>query len=213
MAALRGSDSAVVVQECFRDPWTVVIDKPAGLLVQPGVGAHQQDSLITRLREDDPDLHLIHRLDRDTSGLVMVARGKESLRRWSALFAERRIRKLYAARVHGRLEGAGRIRVPLARLSRQPPRYGAHPQGRTALTLWRRVDGGVDWTQLWLAPRTGRSHQLRAHLSGIGHPILGDPIYSSDPLGRLHLHAVALRASHPFTGEPFRLRSGQPWPW
>ena len=191
-----------MVQECFRDPWTVVIDKPAGLLVQPGVGAHQQDSLITRLREDDPDLHLIHRLDRDTSGLVMVARGKESLRRWSALFAERRIRKLYAARVHGRLEGAGRIRVPLARLSRQPPRYGAHPQGRTALTLWRRVDGGVDWTQLWLAPRTGRSHQLRAHLSGIGHPILGDPFGSvrwgdSPPCGRVACQSSVHRGAIP----------------
>ena len=201
------------MQECFRDPWIVVIDKPAGLLVQPGIGDHQQDSLITRLREDDPDLHLIHRLDRDTSGLVMVARGKDSLRRWSALFAERRIRKLYAARVHGRLEGSGRIRVPLARLSRHPPRYGAHPEGRSTLTLWRTADVGDDWSQLWLAPRTGRSHQLRAHLAGIGHPILGDPIYGSTQSARLHLHALALAARHPFTGKLLRLRSAIETPW
>ncbi|MGB1416121.1 MAG: RluA family pseudouridine synthase [Synechococcus sp.] len=191
----------------------MVIDKPAGLLVQPGLGEHQQDSLITRLRRDEPALHLIHRLDRDTSGLVMVARGKDSLRRWSRLFAERRIRKLYGARVHGCLAGGGWIDVPLARLSRQPPRYGAHPQGRSALTLWRSAQVGDDWSQLWLAPRTGRSHQLRAHLAGIGHPIVGDPIYGSTRPGRLHLHALALAARHPFTGKRLRLRSALGLPW
>ena len=199
--------------ECFRDPWLLVIDKPAGLLVQPGLGEHQQDSLITRLRLHDSDLHLIHRLDRDTSGLLMVARGKESLRRWSALFAQRQMRKLYLARVHGCLKGSGSIQFPLARVSRHPPRYGAHPEGRSALTLWRSGRSGTGWTQLWLSPRTGRSHQLRAHLAGIGHPILGDPIYGSDHQGRLHLHAIGLSTCHPFTGDSLRLRSSLGTPW
>lgn len=208
-----GSRAEPPLLRCYDDPWLLVIDKPAGLLVQPGLGVHQQDSLITRLRRDEPELHLIHRLDRDTSGLVMVARGKDSLRRWSTLFAERRVRKLYGARVHGCLRGRGRIDVPLARLSRQPPRYGAHPQGRSALTFWRTAQVGDDWSQLWLAPRTGRSHQLRAHLAWIGHPIVGDPIYGPRCTERLHLHAIGLAAEHPFTGQALRLRSAVGMPW
>lgn len=199
--------------ECFRDPWLLVIEKPSGLLVQPGLGEHQQDSVITRLQWQDSDLHLIHRLDRDTSGLLMVARGKESLRRWSALFAQRRMRKLYLARIHGCLQGSGSIQFPIARVSRHPPRYGPHPEGRFSLTLWRSGRCGQDWTELWLAPRTGRSHQLRSHLAGIGHPILGDPIYGSDHQGRLHLHAIGLSARHPFTGRSLRLRSSLAIPW
>jgi tRNA pseudouridine32 synthase/23S rRNA pseudouridine746 synthase len=191
------------------DDWLVVVTKPSGLLSQPGRGAHLQDSLITRLQRVESDLHLVHRLDRDTSGLVLLARGLESLRRCSALFAARKVSKLYEAEVSGALQGSGRIDSRLARLERDPPRYGVHPDGRSSLTLWRVRRRGTNATRLWIRPLTGRSHQLRAHLSGIGHPILGDPIYGEQIEGPMRLHARALGFVHPFTGRRIRVSTSE----
>ncbi|MEB3246229.1 MAG: RluA family pseudouridine synthase [Synechococcus sp.] len=191
------------------DDWLLVVSKPSGLLSQPGRGAHLQDSLITRLQRVESDLHLVHRLDRDTSGLVLLARGLESLRRCSALFAARQVSKLYEAEVSGTLHGSGRIDSRLARLERDPPRYGAHPDGRPSVTLWRVRFQGTIATRLWMRPLTGRSHQLRAHLSGIGHPILGDPIYGEPSEGPMRLHARALGFAHPFTGRRIRVRTSE----
>ena len=201
------------LQPLHRDPWLLAVNKPAGLLSQPGLGPHQQDSLITRLRAGDGDLHLVHRLDRDTSGVLLLARGLESLRRCSELFAQRRVNKLYLAEIDGVLIGRGCLDAPLARLQRQPPRYGRHPEGRRSCTLWRVRRSLHDRTQLWLRPLTGRSHQLRAHLADIGHPIVGDPIYGGSPARRLHLHALALAFRHPFSGVRLRLRCPSPLPW
>ncbi len=192
----------------MRDPWMLVVDKPSGLLSQPGLGAHQCDSLITRLRRFDQHLQLVHRLDRDTSGVLLLARGLEALRRLSALFSARHVNKLYVADVQGVLLGSGRINSPLARLTRQPPRYGAHPEGRSAVTLWRVHSRREQRTRLWLRPLTGRSHQLRAHLAELGHPIVGDPIYGESGGGlRLCLHAQALSFQHPFTARRLRVIS------
>ena len=165
----------------MRDPWLMAVDKPAGLLSQPGLGPEQSDSVITRLQRQDQSLRLVHRLDRDTSGVLLLAR---------------------SAGLHGR----GCIASPLARLSRQPPRYGSHPEGRLALTIWRARAAGARSTRLWLRPLTGRSHQLRAHLAERGHPIVGDPIYGDAGRScRLHLHAQALSFRHPFTQQRVRL--------
>ena len=109
----------------MRDPWLMAVDKPAGLLSQPGLGPEQSDSAITRLQQQDQSLRLVHRLDRDTSGVLLLARSADALRRLSALFAERRINKLYQADVEGELHGRGCIASPLARQARQPPRYGS----------------------------------------------------------------------------------------
>ena len=193
----------------YQDPWLLVVLKPSGLLSQPGRGDHLQDSLITRLQRLGGDLHLVHRLDRDTSGVVLIARGLESLRRCSALFATRRVNKLYEAEVTGQLQGCGRIDARLARLERDPPRYGDHPQGRPATTLWRVRERRAESTTLWLRPLTGRSHQLRAHLAGIGHPILGDPIYGEKRTTSMRLHARALGFQHPFTRGRVRVSTGQ----
>lgn len=189
----------------YRDAWLLAVLKPSGLLSQPGRGPDLQDSLITRMQRCEADLHLVHRLDRDTSGVILLARGRESLRRCSALFAARRVSKLYEAEVVGRLQGRGRIENRLARLQRDPPRYGSHPAGRPALTLWRTRWLQANSTRLWLRPITGRSHQLRAHLAELGHPILGDPIYGTHRGGQLRLHARALAMPHPFTGERLRV--------
>ena len=188
------------------DPWLMVVDKPAGLLTQPGLGPDQQDSVITRLQCQEQGLRLVHRLDRDTSGVLLLARSADALRRLSALFAARRVNKLYQADVEGELEGRGCIASPLARLSRHPPRYGSHPDGRLALTIWRVRAACSNSTRLWLRPLTGRSHQLRAHLAELGHPIVGDPIYGdAGRARRMHLHAQALSFCHPFTQQRVRL--------
>ena len=171
-----------------------------------GLGSEQSDSVITRLQQQDQSLRLVHRLDRDTSGVLLLARSADALRWLSALFAERRINKLYQADVEGELHGCGYIASPLARLSRQPPRYGSHPEGRLAQTIWRVRTVGARSSRLWLRPLTGRSHQLRAHLAELGHPIVGDPIYGDAGRScRLHLHAQALSFCHPFTQQRVRL--------
>ena len=205
---MRGEPSAVL----YQDEWVVVALKPSGLLSQPGRGPDLQDSLISRMRSLEPALHLVHRLDRDTSGLILLARGQDSLRRFSELFAKRRVSKLYEAEVEGRLEGSGRIQNRLARLQRNPPRYGSHPDGRPALTLWRTRAVLQTSTHLWMRPITGRSHQLRVHLAELGHPILGDPIYGLNSVPPLRLHARALSLPHPFTGQRLRVCSpGADW--
>jgi tRNA pseudouridine32 synthase/23S rRNA pseudouridine746 synthase len=132
------------------------------------------------------------------------------------LFADRNVHKLYTADVHGHPTAcSGTVRLPLARLSAHPPRYGPHRDGRSCLTLWRCAQLGSARSRLWLVPRTGRSHQLRAHLAAIGYPVIGDPIYAASGLGssldRLHLHALGLSFSDPFSGQRIRVRSSLPW--
>ena len=193
-------------------PQYLVVDKPSGLLSQPGLGSHQCDSLITRLQDCCPELRLVHRLDRDTSGLILVAKNQSSLRSLSALFAARRVHKLYLADVVRPLSGrGGSIHLPLARLQRQPPKYGPHPDGKLCCTLWRKWTQSTDCIRLWLRPLTGRSHQLRAHLAALGAPICADRIYdSSDALGPMHLHAHALSFQDPFDQRRVRVRSALP---
>lgn len=198
------------------DPWLLVVEKAAGLLSQPGLGPALADSLISRLQLEEPGLRLIHRLDRDTSGLLLVARSPEALSVFSTAFAQRRVHKLYTADVCADPPTrSGVVDVPLARLQRSPPRYGAHPLGRPSRTRWRcwsRADGG---RRLWLQPLTGRSHQLRAHLAALGCPIQGDPIYAlahpSTLRERMHLHATAVSLRHPFSGERLRCFSRVPF--
>lgn len=200
----------------YQDPWLLVVEKPAGLLCQPGLGPDLADSLITRLQRQEPTLALVHRLDRDTSGVLLLARTPEALAAFSRLFAERRVQKLYGADLCLPPPGrAGCVEGPLARIQRNPPRYGFHPQGRASCTRWRRVKRSGTPPRLWLQPLTGRSHQLRAHLASLGCPILGDPIYAADhppaASGRMHLHAAALSLRHPFTGQRLRCRSALPF--
>ncbi len=192
----------------YADAWLLALAKPSGLLSQPGLGPELADSLISRAQRRWPTARLVHRLDRDTSGLILLARDAETHRLLSAAFADRRVHKTYLARVQGvPAARGGLIDQPVARLATRPPLYGVVPVlagGKPALTRWRRLRGNT----LLLQPHTGRSHQLRVHLAWLGHPVLGDPLYgdrASAP--RLQLHATGLRLRHPVTGAPLRLRA------
>ncbi len=197
------------------DPWLLALVKPSGLLSQPGLGPELADSLISRAQRRWPEARLVHRLDRDTSGLILLARDAGTHRALSAAFAERRIRKTYLARVEGvPAGGGGEIDLPLARLATRPPRYGVVPVangGKPALTRWRLLERGARSSLVLLQPQTGRSHQLRVHLAALGHPVLGDPLYGDGAAApRLQLHAAGLWLRHPVTAEALRLRSRCP---
>ena len=196
----------------YADPWLLALVKPSGLLSQPGLGPALADSLISRAHCRWPEARLVHRLDRDTSGLILLARDAKTHRALSVAFAERRVRKTYLARVSGvPADRGGIIDQPLARIATRPPRYGVVPLeqgGKPALTRWRVLRRFEGSSLLLLQPRTGRSHQLRVHLADLGHPVLGDPIYGEPAAApRLQLHAAGLQLLHPATGKPLHLRS------
>ncbi len=206
----------------YADPWLVVVDKPAGLLSVPGRGAHLLDSVLTRLRARFPAATgplLVHRLDQDTSGLLLAALDAETHTALQRLFLEHTITKTYVAWVEGDVVAetgeVGEITLPLRGDPDDRPRQIVDPaHGTPALTLWRVEARRGDRTRLSLQPRTGRTHQLRVHLAhpeGLGAPIVGDRLYGRGGAERLMLHAAELRFTHPHTGEPMCVRSEAPF--
>ncbi len=195
----------------YRDEVLIVLDKPSGLPVQggPGITRHL-DRLLDVLRFDAGERpRLVHRLDRDTSGVLLLARTPGIAARLAALFRERGIRKTYWAVVAGRpLPEAGRIDLPLARINGpRGERTAPDPEGARAITDYATLDhAGRRFAWLELSPLTGRTHQLRAHCAAIGTPILGDRSYGAEAGAvdstspHLHLHARALALPHPLGG-------------
>jgi tRNA pseudouridine32 synthase/23S rRNA pseudouridine746 synthase len=197
----------------YVDEWLVVVDKPAGLLSVRGRGPQAQDCVHTRLARHWPDVDVVHRLDMATSGLMVFARGALAQQRLSQCFAQRAVDKRYRAIVAGSptphcpdAQGFSAVCLPLAAdpLARPRQRVGLQG-GRPSLSVWKRLGPAPGpWGEaslLELRPVTGRSHQLRVHLSAIGHPILGDALYAPDALSqvslRLLLHAQRLCLPHP----------------
>jgi len=184
-----------------------VLYKPSGLLSIPGRKPHLADSIWTRLQDQFPHrrIGLIHRLDRDTSGLMLFSSDEDLQGRLGRLFEQRRIHKEYRARVLGSFRAElGIINAPLRKdwSRRDAPVYQVHPEGRVARTRFECLKRGEDYSEMRLFPETGRSHQLRVHLQRLGHPIAGDPIYAAeDPSPRLCLCATRLRFRHPLTRE------------
>lgn len=203
----------------FEDGALIVVDKPAGLLAVPGRGADKQDCLAARVQARWPDARVVHRLDMATSGLMLFARGAALQRQLSRDFAARRVVKQYVAVVDGRMPFAqGRIELPLvADWPRRPLQKVDPMHGKASQTDWQQLgyDATRQATRLALMPLTGRTHQLRVHLSAIGHPILGDALYAPpevrDRADRLLLHACALSLAHPASGELLQLRSDAPF--
>lgn len=172
----------------------------------PGRGEHLQDCLSARVQAELPDALVVHRLDRDTSGLIVMALDPDAQRELSRQFAERLVEKVYIAVVAGLVEqDAGTIELPLRKDFEHPPRHMVDSVlGRPACTQWRVLERGTDQTRLELRPVTGRSHQLRVHMAALGHPIFGDNLYADElarsRAPRLLLHAWRLSLAHPDDG-------------
>ncbi len=185
------------------DAALLVMDKPAGLLSVPGKLEGRQDSLLTRLQAARWDALLVHRLDCDTSGVILFARTKTAQGFLGQEFEHRRAQKTYVARVRGEVAtDSGTIELPLGSDWEYRPRQKVDPNGRAARTDWQVLSRGEGESRVLLTPLTGRSHQLRVHMLALGHPILGDQIYApetSRQYPRLMLHAATLSLHHPAT--------------
>ncbi|MEL7343785.1 MAG: RluA family pseudouridine synthase [Pseudomonadota bacterium] len=193
----------------------LVLDKPAGLLSVPGKGEHLADCLLSRAQIAFPDALLVHRLDRDTSGVMVFAMTPHAQRHLGLQFEKRMMKKVYVARLWGRLEETkGTINLPIMVDWPNRPLQKIDPEGREAITDWRRLKASDTESRVRLFPKTGRSHQLRIHMREIGHPILGDPLYASEKardFPRLMLHAESLRLRHPDGGKGLTFSSRPPF--
>ena len=203
----------------------VVLDKAAGMVVHPARGAPHStvvNALLHRLAKGSslPRLGLVHRLDKDTSGCLVVARTDAALAALQAQWKGRSVEKVYLALCHGALAAEGRLDTPYGRHPRDRTRFtGRVASSRRALTDFRAVEAfGRDATLAWIALHTGRTHQIRVHLAEAGHPLLADALYggtrrearlppasparrAAEAIGRQALHAARLAFDHPRTGE------------
>ena len=195
----------------------LIADKPAGLLSVPGRGADRAECLIERLRFGFVQILLVHRLDLDTSGLIVFALNPRAQAHLGRQFEARRVSKRYVALIEGEPpEASGRIELPLiVDWPNRPRQKICHQSGRPARTDWRVLRRHGGHTRVQLKPVTGRSHQLRVHMQALGHPILGDPLYaeaaSAAEYPRMMLHAETLRLAHPATGVMLNFRSKAPF--
>lgn len=189
------------------DDQVVLVDKPAGLLSVPGKGEHLSDCMIARLQRIHPEALLVHRLDLDTSGIMVFALTRHAQRVLGLQFEQRQTKKVYLARLWGHLTPReGTVDLPLTvDWPNRPRQHVNHETGRPSQTSWRVVRHNPDGTtRVRLYPLTGRSHQLRVHCQSLGHPILGDPLYATGParaFPRLMLHAESLKFRHPDSGK------------
>ena len=182
----------------FQDIRLLLVNKPSGLLSVPGKGEHLADCLETRVKARYPGALLVHRLDRDTSGIMVFARKPSVQRHLNLQFEKRLVDKTYIAEVWGEVEGeTGEIDLPvIVDWPNRPLNKVCRDTGKPALTRWEVIGRGEGRTRVRLFPKTGRSHQLRVHMLALGHPILGDPFYATGEAlaaaPRLLLHAETL---------------------
>lgn len=198
------------------DHEVLLVAKPHGLLSVPGKGPHLADCLLARVQIAFPEALLVHRLDRDTSGIMVFALTSHAQRHLGLQFEKRQIRKTYVARVWGRMaEKTGTVDLPLiVDWPNRPRQKVDHENGKPAQTDWRVLRASDNETRVRLYPKTGRSHQLRVHMLALGHPILGDPFYASGPardFPRLMLHSEQIRFRHPDGGKGMSLSSKAPF--
>jgi 23S rRNA pseudouridine1911/1915/1917 synthase len=221
-------DPTIPVVVVYEDDDLLIVDKPAGLVVHPAPG-HDTGTLVNALlgRAGGGDYGgiagvmrpgIVHRLDRDTSGLLMVAKNDAAQHALMAQLKARRVKKTYLALVQGSVSAAvGRIEAPIGRDARHRTRMAVVPDGRPAITGYRVRERFAGWTLLELDLVTGRTHQIRVHLEAIGHPVAGDPVYGTgtsrrgpDGLERLFLHAWRLELGAPSDGHLIRAEAPLP---
>ena len=201
----------------FQDAHLIVVEKPSGLLSVPGRGPEKADCLVSRLQDGFPGALIVHRLDMETSGLMVLALNKNVHRALSQLFENRAVEKHYEARIAGvPSQDTGRIDLPLMKdWPNRPLQKVDHESGKPSITDWKLLTREGDCARVALTPLTGRTHQLRVHLNAIGHPILGDLLYGSlesrAAAPRLQLHASTLAFEHPVTGAGMMLQSPAPY--
>jgi 23S rRNA pseudouridine1911/1915/1917 synthase len=221
-------DRDIKLAVVYEDADLLIIDKPAGLVVHPAPG-HSDGTLVNALLAHGEGETwggiagvqrpgIVHRLDRDTSGLLMVARHDAAQASLMAQLKARRIKKTYQALVQGSVAAAvGRIEAPIGRDPKHRTRMGVVPDGRPSVTGYRVRERFDAWTLLELDLVTGRTHQIRVHLDAIGHPVAGDPVYGTgtsrrgpDGLARLFLHAWRLELTSPSDGHLIRATAPLP---
>jgi tRNA pseudouridine32 synthase/23S rRNA pseudouridine746 synthase len=204
----------------FEDEHLLVLNKPGGLLSVPGRGEQMHDCLAHRVQARCPEAQIVHRLDMDTSGLIVMAKGPDMQKALSLLFALRQVHKRYVAEVSGLIEpDEGEVNLPLITDWPLRPRQKICIEtGKPSLTRFRVLsrDEASQTTRVELEPITGRTHQLRVHMMALGHPIVNDPLYglNADPdrPRRMRLHAWQLHLPHPARGEPM-VWEAQPDSW
>jgi len=227
-APLEASPENIPLELLYEDDDFVVVNKPAGMVVHAGAGT-TRGTLVNALLHRLGKLAgaggalrpgIVHRLDRGTSGAILVARNDAAHRSLADQFRSRSVHKTYLALLHGRLaRDAGSIALPIARDPRRRTRMTALLRGgRAAQTDWQVLLRLGSFTLVAVQPRTGRTHQIRAHFAAIGNPLVGDTLYGAPerprmgrallaPLGRVFLHAAQLEFAHPRTGKPVRVRA------
>ena len=208
------------------DEHLLVLEKPSGLLSVPGRGPDKQDCLSKRVQDRYPEALIVHRLDQDTSGLLLMARGIEAQRRLSKLFETRQVKKRYIAVVAGLPsqtqehvppdeDGWRTIDGPILLDWERCPLHIIHADGKASRSRWRTLETSASASLIELEPVTGRTHQLRVHLQSIGHPMLGDSLYAPPNTKalspRLLLHAQELAFVHPFTEQALAFKVPVQW--
>jgi 23S rRNA pseudouridine1911/1915/1917 synthase len=224
---LNATPEAIPLAVLYEDQDMVAIDKPAGMVVHAGAGVHS-GTVVNALLHRFGALSgvggalrpgIVHRLDRFTSGVLLVAKNDAAHHRLAAQFSGRRVEKVYLALVHGKVkQESGRIERPIARDPARRTRMTARlAQGRAACSEYRVLRRFARFTLLEVRIGTGRTHQIRVHLSSIGHPVAGDALYGAPakiegrpPLGRFFLHAHQVRFRQPSTGEEITVESPLP---
>ena len=206
----------------YQDEDLAVVVKPCGMVVHPAAG-NEEGTLVNALLYHLDSLSgiggeirpgIVHRLDKDTSGLLLVAKNDFAHGELSRQLAAREMEKHYRALVEGVMkEDAGEVALPLGRSKTDRKKMAVDPQGRDALTRWRVLARGRAATLLDVRILTGRTHQIRVHMQAMHHSVAGDPLYGTRhgvPVGRLMLHAYSLAFTHPRTGK--RMAFTAPWP-
>jgi 23S rRNA pseudouridine1911/1915/1917 synthase len=226
-APLHARPEPIPLTMLYEDVDVVAIDKPSGMVVHSGAGVHSGTLVnallyhFASLSRTAGDLRpgIVHRLDRYTSGVLLVAKNDAAHQRLGEQFASRQVEKTYLALVHGKVQqDRGRIEKPIARDPRQRTRMTARlASGRSAWSEYRVLQRFAGFTFLEVRIGTGRTHQIRVHLASIGHPVVGDRLYSAPAkiagrptLSRYFLHAHRIRFQQPSTGEPVTVESPLP---
>jgi len=204
----------------YQDKDLIIINKPSGLLSNPGRAAHTFDCALTRLQQLYPEAILVHRLDCATSGIMVFARHKKAESHLKTQFQDRQNQKVYIAEVMGHVtQEQDIIDLAIAPDSEHPPYQKTLAKGeiggKNALTHYRVIERRTSSTLVELTPETGRTHQLRVHMLALGHPILGDTFYGDANVikarSRLCLHAQSLRLTHPYSGKQLYFSSKHPF--